>query len=115
MNDVDTWIETADELLLFSIEQGLDMSEWAQNGTFGDDSRYIYFWRKDDLFHYNMQGKVQDLPREFDDSEDEFSGSYQEVGSVTTIQEAHELLRAWLVKRLEVDGLPSRSIEKQGI
>ena len=115
MNDIDSWLRTADELVSFAKTQSCDIDFLCSNGTFGDDERYIILWRDDDGIHYNLQGRISILPAEFLESVDEFQGRYHEVGVVDTIEKAFAFVKMWLISKCEVVDLPERTISKQEI
>jgi hypothetical protein len=65
--------------------------------------------------HYNMQGDIAVLPAFLKGSEDVFRGGWTEAGTFETIDQAFELLKAWLIERKEVDELPWRRVRRSGI
>jgi hypothetical protein len=65
--------------------------------------------------HYNMQGAVSLLPSRLRGSAGAFQGGWSEAGTFESLEQAVELVKAWLLDRKEVDDLPSRSIRRYGV
>ena len=127
MNPVDNFRATAHELLSFARQQQTDLEPLRKDFTFQKDRRWIDVWRKDSLpgtgpaeeplgtLHYNMQGPVSRLPSQLKGSAAAFQGSWSEAGTFETMEQAFELVKAWLLDGKEVDDLPSRSVRRYGI
>jgi hypothetical protein len=127
MDPVDNMRATAQELVSFAQQQGIDLEPFSIEGNFEKDQRSVFFWRKDELpysgpagekegtLHYNMQGAISVLPSTLKGSASAFQGVWSEAGTFENIEEAFELLKAWLLDRKEVDDLPSRSVRRYGI
>lgn len=116
MNEAESILATAKELVSHAQEVGIDLRILCNDGTFGNERGYIVFWRKnDDSLWYNLAGNVQVLPAEYSGSASAFRGKYHEVGSVNSITEGLELVKCWLMDCKEIDELPNRSINKNGI
>jgi hypothetical protein len=119
---------TAQELIAHARRRGLDLEPLRNDFAFGSDKRWVEFWRKrDDLpctgrpeekegtLHYRMDGAISMLPDYLKASADLFRGAWSEAGTLDSIDQASELLKAWLIDRKEVDDLPPRHIRRSGI
>jgi hypothetical protein len=105
----------AEELVFIGQQQELDLAPFCTDGFFQKNRRWIFFWRKDELpssgradeamgtLHYNMQGVIAALP-----------GMWSEAGTFENIEQALELLKAWLFDRNEPDHLPQRQVRRAG-
>jgi hypothetical protein len=62
-----------------------------------------------------MQGNIALLLDRLKESASVFRGSWHETGTFETVEQAFELLKAWLLDRKEVDDLPQRGIRAYGI
>jgi hypothetical protein len=127
MNPVDNFRATAQELVSFARQQQTDLEPLRQDFTFQKDRRWIDVWRKDALpgtgaaeeplgtLHYSMQGPISRLPSRLKESAAAFQGSWSEAGTFDNMEQAFELVKAWLLDGKEVDDLPSRSVRRYGI
>ncbi len=115
MNDLDSAVATALELVAFAKQQGTDISSIYHDWAFLSDARFISLWRKEGKVYYNMEGPVRTLPERFTASASAFYGMWSEAGTVTDLEEAFEFLKAWLIDRKEVDDLPQRYVRREGI
>jgi hypothetical protein len=127
MDPVENVRATAQELVSFARQRGADLGLLCTDGHFQDDQRWIFLWRKDELpssgpadeqagtLHYNMQGAIAVLPRKLKASATAFHGMWTEAGTFESLEQAFELVKAWLLDRKEVDHLPGRSIRRSGI
>src|SRR5262249_13046939 len=127
MDPVENLHATAQELVSFARERGVDLEPFCSHGDFQKDRRWIFLWRKDELpssgpadeaegtLHYNMQGPIDALPRILKDSADAFQGSWTEAGIFENLEQALLLVKAWVVERKEVDELPARCVRRYGI
>jgi len=115
MAPVETEELTSQELIDVGNEQGHDLGQFCYNSTFFKGDRWIYFWRKDDGIHYNLQGKVCRLPEQYENSAHLFTGWWNESGYVKEIHQAVKFLVAWLIDKKEVDDLPPRCTRSSGI
>lgn len=117
----------AEELISIGEQQGLDLAPFCAEGFFQKDRRWIFFWRKDELprsgradealgtLHYNLQGSIAALPGSMTDSASAFTGMWSESGTFENIEQAIELLGAWLLEGKEIDHLPERRVSRAGI
>ena len=117
----------AQEHVALAQEQGVDLEPLRNDDLFLSDRRWIWFWRKDSLpgtgpaqeplgtLHYNMQGAISVLPDYLKGSEGLFRGAWSEAGTFDSLEQAFELLKAWLIDRKEVDELPPRHVRRSGI
>jgi hypothetical protein len=115
VNEFESMEVTARELLSLAGQHEFDLAPMYGSGTFLRDARIIWFWRKNGIIHYSLQGKVEVLPRAFQASADAFHDMWHEVGILADLQAAFELLKEWLIDKKEVDDLPLRSVKSQGI
>ena len=127
MDVVDNFRATAQELVCLARRHGIDLEPLRKDFAFEKDRRYIDFWRKDELpgsgraeemtgtLHYNMQGSIAVLPSVLKESSSAFRGAWTEAGTFENIEQAFELLKAWLLDWKEVDDLPRRSVRRCGI
>ncbi len=127
MNPVDNFRATAQELVSFARQQQTDLEPLRKDFTFQKDRRWIDVWRKDSLpgtgpaeeplgtLHYNMQGTISRLPSRLKGSAGAFRGAWSEAGTFENMEQAFELVKAWLLDWKEVDDLPSRSVRRYGI
>jgi hypothetical protein len=128
MDPVENQRATAQELIVFAHERGLDLNPLHDQSFFDRDRRWVYFWRKRDALpctgrpeekegtlHYNMQGTISVLPDYLKASADLFRGDWSEAGTFDNLEQAFELLKAWLIDRKEVDDLPPRHVRRAGI
>jgi hypothetical protein len=116
---------TAQELIALGRQRGLDLESLRNDFNFKRDKRWVFFWRKrDDLpctgrpeekegtLHYNMQGTISVLPEYLKASAELFRGGWSEAGTFDNLEQAFELLKAWLIDRKEVDDLPPRHVRR---
>jgi hypothetical protein len=127
MDPVDNIRATAEELLCFAQQEGIDLRPHWIEGNFQKDRRWIFLWRKDETpssgpanvkkgtLQYNMQGARAVLPDRLKDSASAFRGMWTEAGTLENIEQAYELVKAWLIDGKEVDYLPQRQFRRYGI
>jgi len=127
MDPIDNSRAVAHELISLALEQGVDLEPLRKDDVFIKDRRWVWFWRKDVLpgtgpadellgtLHYNMQGTISVLPRSLKGSAGAFRGAWSEAGTFESMEQAFELVKAWLLDWKEVDDLPSRSVRRYGI
>jgi hypothetical protein len=115
MNEVESQVATAQELVAFAKQRGIDLSSTFYDWSFLNEGRFILLWRKEGKILYNMQGPVKVLPERLKSSADVFRGMWGETGSLETIEQAFEFVKAWLLDQSEVDELPHRSVRSYGI
>jgi hypothetical protein len=127
MDPVENSRAVAQELVSLAQQQGIDLEPVRKDFAFQKDRRFIDFWRKDELpcsgpahekegtLHYNMQGAIAVLPSKLKESASIFKGRWHETGTFENVEQAFELLKAWLLDQKEVDELPPRSVRSYGI
>lgn len=127
MDPVENLQATAQELVSFAQEQGVDLEPFCRAGHFQKDRRWIFLWRKDELpssgrpdeeegtLHYNMQGPIDVLPSVLKNSADAFQGAWTEAGTFGNLEQALLFVKAWVLERKEVDDLPDRCVRRYGI
>ena len=115
MNDLESQEATAQELVAFAKQRGADLSSTCHDFAFFNEGRFILLWRKQGKVHYNMQGSIDVLPATYKASASAFRGMWHEAGTLADLEQAFELLKAWLIDRKEVDELPQRSMRREGI
>jgi hypothetical protein len=125
MDPVENQRATAQELIAFGRKHGLDLEPLHNESFFDGDRRWVFFWRKraelpctgradepEGTLHYNMQGDIAVLPAFLKGSERAFQGGWSEAGTFDNLEQAFELLKAWLIDRKEVDDLPPRHVRR---
>jgi hypothetical protein len=127
MDPVENMRMTAGEIMGFARQRGIELESFCTDGHFQRDRRWIFLWRKDELpssgpahespgtLHYNMQGAISVLPSCLKESASAFRGDWSEAGTFEDLEQAFELVRAWLLDRKEVDNLPARTVRRYQI
>jgi hypothetical protein len=127
MDPLDSYQATAQELVAFAQQQGIDLGPFRKDFTFLEGRRWIDVWRKDSLpgtgpaheplgtLHYNMQGDISVLPRNLKEAGSAFRGAWSEAGTFEDLEQAFDLVKAWLIDGKEVDELPSRFVKRYQI
>lgn len=127
MDPVENMRATAQELITYAQEQGVDLLRFHIEGNLQKDQRWICLWRKDELpysgptdekvgtLHYNLQGAISRLPNSVQQSGSAFQGVWSEAGVVDSIEQAFDLVKAWLLDGEEIDRLPLRSPRRSGM
>jgi hypothetical protein len=128
MDAVDNERATAQELVSYAREQGVELETLRNDSVFQKDRRWIFLWRKqaglpcsgpaderEGTLHYNMQGAIDVLPSKLEESAGSFRGTWTEAGTFDNVEQAFGFLKAWLLDRKEVDDLPGRSVRRHGI
>jgi hypothetical protein len=117
----------AQQLVSIAKQQGVDLEPLRKGDTFLTDQRFVWIWRKDEspsrgpedqetgTLNYNMQGVIAVLPSVLKDSASAFRGSWFERGTFDNIEQAVNLVKAWLLDKKEVDDLPARRVRAYGI
>jgi hypothetical protein len=128
MDLIDNERATAQELVAYAHQVGVDLEGFRNDSVFLNGQRWIYLWRKrnelpgsgpakvpDGTLLYNMQGAISALPTVLKDSASAFRGAWSEAGTFEDLEQAFALLKAWLLDRKEVDDLPGRSVRRYQI
>lgn len=127
MDPVENSRAVAFELISLARERGLDLEVFRNDFAFRKDRRSIELWRKDELpssgqadeqegtLHYRMQGAISVLPSSLRGASCAFEGAWSEAGTFENLEQAFELVKAWLLDWREVDDLPGRSIRRCGV
>ena len=115
MNDLESQLATAQELVSLGREHGFELDTVCYDWAFLSGDRFLCMWRRNEVVHYNLQGDVGELPMQYEESATAFRGAWTEAGTVEDIGQAFDLLKAWLLDRKEVDDLPPRSVRRCGI
>jgi hypothetical protein len=128
MDPVDNERTTAREVVSYAQQRGVDLEPLRSDSTFQKDQRWIFLWRKrnalpcsgpadeqEATLHYNMQGAISVLPSSLRASAGAFQGGWSEAGTFESLEQAFELVKAWLLDWKEVDDLPSRSVRRYAI
>jgi hypothetical protein len=127
MDPIENFRATAQELVSFARQQGIDLEPLRKDFTFQKDRRWIDVWKKDELpysgpaneprgtLHYNLQGTISLLPGRLTESASAFQGTWSEAGTFKDLEQAFQLVKAWLLDWKEVDDLPSRSVRRYEI
>jgi hypothetical protein len=127
MDPIDNERTTAQELVSYAQEQGFDLESLRNDSVFQKKKRWVFLWRKDEspssgpanekqgTLHYSMQGAIAVLPDKLKGSAGSFRGMWTEAGTLENIEQAFELVKAWLIDGTEVDYLPQRQFRRFGI
>src|SRR5262245_49860573 len=115
MDDLESQEATAQELVAFAKQRGVDLSSACHDLAFFNKDRFILLWRKDGKVQYNIQGAIHVLPARYKASAGAFRGMWHEAGTLVDLEQAFELLKAWLIDMKGVDDLPERSMRREGI
>ena len=115
MNDLESQLATTRELVAFAKQRGVDISPTCYNWAFLKEGRFISLWRREGNVQYNMQGPIKALPERYKASASAFRGMWHEAGTLADLEQAFELLKAWLIDMKGVDDLPARSMKREGI
>ncbi len=127
MDPVANFRATAQELISFARTRGIDLEPLRKDFAFQKDRRWIDVWRKDEMpysgpadeplgtLHYSIQGTISVLPNVLKASASAFRGVWNEAGTFEDLQQACELVKAWLLEWKDVDELPTRSVRSYGI
>lgn len=128
MNQMENERATAHELVSFARERGLDLEPFRNDSMFQVNRRWIFLWRKraglhcsgsaeeeDGTLHYNMQGAISVLPSSLKGAAGVFQGAWSEAGTFENVEQALDLVKAWLIETKEVDDLPKRHVGREGI
>src|SRR5262245_47208430 len=111
MDPVENLRATAQELVSFAQEKGVDLEPFCTDGNFQKDRRWIFLWRKDEspssgpageeegTLHYNMQGPIDVLPSKLKNSAGAFQGAWTEAGTFDNIEQAFLFVKAWVLER----------------
>lgn len=117
----------ANELISISHDQGVDLEGLCTDGYFRVNRRWIFLWRKDELpssgpvdeplgtLHYSLQGAISGMPSQLTASAGAFQGVWSEAGTLESVFQAFDLVKAWLIDCKEVDDLPQRCVSRFGI
>jgi hypothetical protein len=125
IDQVDTKRATAQELIACARRRGIDLTPLWNDAAFLGEQRWIFFWRKVDSIPssgpahmkqgticYNMQGAIKVVPSVLKDWTGAFRGGWTESGTFENLEQAVELVKAWLLDREEVDDLPQRCVRR---
>jgi hypothetical protein len=105
--------ETSKQIISIALEKGEDVSPLCDEyGVFESSKRWIEFWVKDDSLGYHLSGEISTPPAQIAESRPSFQGIWDETGTIPNLEQAFELLRAWLLEGKEIDELPDRSIRR---
>jgi hypothetical protein len=128
MDMVENQQETARELVSHGQQRGYDLESLCKHSAFQRGKRCIFIWRKraelpgtgrpeepEGILKYNMQGAISKLPDAYRHSASAFHGGWHEAGTFQSVEQAVELVKAWLLDAKEVDDLPQRQVRSNGI
>lgn len=103
----------AERIVNFASGNGCDLSSFRDDyGVFENQKRRIEFWTKEEALRYHLSGEIEDLPKQFAESQSSFRGFWDESGSIDDLGQAFHLLCSWLLEAKEVDELPHRTIHR---
>ncbi len=104
------------------------LSDDGQSSRFMGGQRWIFLWRKREALpcggladeqvgtlHYNMQGAISVLPSSLKGAGGTFQGAWSGAGTFESMDQAFDLVKAWLLDSREVDDLPGRSVRRYGV
>jgi hypothetical protein len=127
MEAVENERATARELVSYARQQGVDLEALRNDSMFQRDQRWILLWRKLDglpcsgpvnekegTLHYSMQGTVDRLPGALEEHRVNSQGVWTEAGILDRIEQALELVKAWLLDKKEIADLPNRHVRRHG-
>ena len=103
MDQLDPTQVAARELVAFAERRGIDLSPLWRDWVFRSEDRLIYFWREEGNYRYTLEGGGRQEPPA--NSSAPYRG---ESGVIGGIDNALQLLSAWLLDWKEVDALPVR-------
>jgi hypothetical protein len=127
MDPVDNFRGTAQEVVSFAQQHGIDLEPLCSDGSFEKNKRSIFLWRKDELSYsgrpdekertlrYNMQGTISVVPSRLKQSASAFRGAWSEAGTLESLEQAYQLVKAWLLDGKEIDDLPPRQSRRYQI
>ena len=126
MDPIENERSVADELAAYALERGFNVETLRNDFVFQTDQRWIWFWRKVDglacsgpadelegTLHYNMQGALS--LSQLVNADGDHQQIWSEAGVLETLDQAFELLKAWLVNEKDVEKLPVRCARRQSI
>ena len=99
----------ARELLTIAERRGIDLSPLWRDWVFRTEDRMIYFWREGDKYCYALEGASG--PQS---NVNQLNNFMRESGVIAGIDDAVELLSAWLLDRKDVARLPMRHVASHG-
>jgi hypothetical protein len=107
---------TSKQILAVALAHGEDVSPLCDEyGVFESGQRWIEFWVKDESLRYHLSGRISTPPAQIAESFPSFQGIWDEAGTIPDLEQAFQLLRAWLLEGKEVDELPDRSVRRWSI
>jgi hypothetical protein len=117
MDTLDSFQIMAARIVEQALKHGVDISQLlhASSGMFQKENRWMIFWIKDDCLRYRLTGRISTPPAQIAETRPSFQGIWDEAGTIPNLEQAFELLRAWLLEGKEVDELPDRSVQQWSI
>ena len=91
------------ELVDFADCRGIDLRSLWETWVFTRESRMIYFWHEKGEFHFTLQGEVGQPT-----GTTAYDSYWGESGVIGGMDDALQLLLAWLQDRKAVAALPAR-------
>jgi hypothetical protein len=105
--------EAAEGLQRYAATRGVDLAAFRdEHDVFSSRNRWIDFWLDGATVGYHLRGEISKLPGQLAGSQSSFRGVWDEAGSINDLQQALELLQAWVMEAKEVDELASRMIHR---
>src|SRR5688500_2211695 len=100
MKTLDSIQIMAARIVELALKQRADISQLlhAGSGAFQHENRWMMFWVKDDSLWYRLSGKISSPPAEIAESHPTFNGIWDESGLLPDLEQAFQLLRAWLIE-----------------
>jgi len=107
---------TSKQIAAIASASGEDMTAFCNEyGVFEKGNRWIEFWVEEGSLRYHLSGEISTPPMQIAQSRPSFHGIWDETGSLADLDQASQVLRAWLVECKEVDELPHRSIRRWSV
>jgi len=99
----------ARELLAVAELRGIDLRPLWLDWVFRSEDRTIYFWQEEGKYHYTLEGEIGQAT-----GTTAYGSFWGESGVIGGIDDAVQLLSAWLLDRKEVGELPMRDTISHG-
>jgi hypothetical protein len=116
MDPVDNERATAKEMVSYARQQGVDLEPVRKDSILQKGQRWIFLWGKrealpcsgpadepEGTLHYNMQGAISVLPSSLKGAAGTFQGAWSEAGTFESMDQAFDLVKAWLLDSREVE------------
>jgi hypothetical protein len=115
MDELEGFRTLIPELTAIACRRGIDVATVSRKNGLWRNGRILTFWPEAGVIRYCLQGGIKELPNAFAGSAGAFHGGYTEAGDCANLEDAMDLLVAWLFEERDVDHLPKRVVRKCGI